>query len=206
MLNFNKVAAIYDPLAYLVYGKTLEKGKRSLLPSIKESQSVLFIGGGTGATLEYLNAHFSNLKIDYVEASSQMIDRAKLRMVGNLSINFHNTLIEEFTGSNYDVIITEFFFDLFDQNEIDQLVQIISNKLKKGGVWIDTDFRLSKRVAHKIIMKATYLFFRLVIQLKAKKLLEPLETFSKRQLIVMDEKSFGNGLVTSRLFVQNLSL
>lgn len=203
MLNFNKVAAIYDSLALLVYGKTLEKGKRSQLLSIKSGQSVLFIGGGTGATLEYLNEHYSELNIDYVEVSTKMMQRAKLRSVSNLSIRFYNKLIEEFAGNNYDVIITEFFFDLFEKKEMDQLVKIIADKLGKDGIWIDTDFRISNRISHKIIMKATYWFFRLTINLKAKRLLEPMEAFRNKQLYVKDEKIFGNGLVTSRLFVQN---
>lgn len=203
MLNFNTVSPVYDLLARMVFGKTLEKAKISQLGSISDGQTILFIGGGTGATLNYLNGHFNKLKVDYVEMSSGMIKKAKMRSTGNLSIDFHNLPIEDFEGHDYDIVLTEFFFDLFSTEEIDKLVLHISNKLGPDGLWIDTDFRNTSNILHKTLMAATYMFFRMMVNLKVKRLVDHTDLLGKNKLTVKSEKIFRDGLVTSRLIIRN---
>ncbi|MCB0504752.1 MAG: class I SAM-dependent methyltransferase [Cyclobacteriaceae bacterium] len=200
MQRFDRISGSYDFLAKLVFGKNLERAKNVFLDTIDERKNVLIIGGGTGATLEYLDKLSREIKVDYVESSAGMMHKAQQRSLQFVKATFYKEPIEEFNKVGYDVIITEFFFDLFELPKIELLMAHIVAMLKKGGKWIDTDFRPTNSAWHKIVLKSMIMFFKLTVQMSAKELYDTKPLCINYNLNVKREASFVRGFVTSRLF------
>ncbi len=203
-MQFNFIAKYYTFVSRLAFGNVLEVAKTSLYHKVPLNGKVLLIGGGTGVSLAYLLKLDSGLKIDYVDASSEMIKLAKLR-VPKTHVNFICTPFEAHTSKGYDVIITEFFLDLFTVAQIEEHIGSIKNKLNKEGIWIDTDFRHSNHLSRKILIKGMYLFFRVVSGVKISSLADYLSILKGNGFMLKEEKIFKSGLITSRLFVQTQS-
>ncbi len=163
-MQFNSIAKYYTTLSSLVFRSTLEIAKTSLFAKIPEGSKILIIGGGTGISLRALVQLKPRAQIDFVETSEQMILRAKRKVNLKPSVTFVQSPIEGFEGGGYDVIITEFFFDLFKKEKIDQLIPTIALKLNPKGYWIDTDFRKTDKVFHKILLSTMYLFLKLQLK------------------------------------------
>lgn len=203
-MQFNFIAKYYTFVSRLAFGNVLEVAKTSMYHKLPNNAKVLLIGGGTGVSLAYLLKLDAGLKIDYVDASSEMIKLAKLR-VPKADVNFMCTAFEDHGSAGYDVIITEFFFDLFTVAQIEEYIGSIKTKLGKNGVWIDTDFRLSNNLGNKILIKIMYLFFRVVSGVKAGSLVDCSPVRKANGFILSEEKKFKSGLITSRLLAQTQS-
>ena len=46
MPDYDRIASIYDPLAKLVFGNSLERAKKTHLEYLKAGTKVLVVGGG----------------------------------------------------------------------------------------------------------------------------------------------------------------
>ncbi len=200
-MQFNFISQYYDLLNRLVFGTRLDKAKVSLFNHITEGNKVLFIGGGTGLSLLRLLSKNQNLAIDFVDSSSQMISIAKRRVKENGTVEFHITDIKQFDGSSYDVIITEFFFDLFTKDNISKLIELLSQKLTKNGVWIDTDFRKPSTLKNRATLKLMYLFFKITAKLKTNILVNTQPFFETNGFKIDKELKFNSGFISSQLIV-----
>jgi ubiquinone/menaquinone biosynthesis C-methylase UbiE len=201
-MRFNFIAPYYDLLSKLIFGTKIEKLKVSFFNRIPANSNVLFIGGGSGTSLQTLLQIRNNVSIDYVEPSSKMIKKAIKRVGGSTNIHFHQLNIEEFEGVDYDVIITEYFFDLFDEFKIYELVEMIGLKLNRNGKWIDTDFRAPNTFKDRLLLKTMYLFFKLTVNLKTNNLVSTNQLFLNAGLEILGENTACEGFSTSRLITQ----
>ena len=202
-MQFDYVSKYYDSLSKAVFGGAIQEAKVSLYDEIPSGASVLFVGGGSGVSLAYLLSKEKKLKIDFVDASHNMVSLAKGRIGVQPNVSFYPTTIEQFGGSSYDVIITEFFFDLFDECEIVELIRILDNKLEPGGILIDTDFRSPSNVTNRIVLKLMYVFFRIIAKLETSKLVDTLSLFARNRFKVSKEIKTDSGFISSRLFVEH---
>lgn len=200
-MDFNSVAPYYDVLSKIVFGSTLEKVKCSLFENIPVESNILFIGGGTGVSLVKLLNSKGGLKIDFVDSSAKMISKAKNRVGHNSHVRFHSVPIQNFNGKGYDIIITEFFFDLFNQIEAEELITAIKLKLKKTGIWIDTDFRKPKTLKNKWVLKWMYWFFMHASNIKVNELVGTKPIFKKNFLKLTEEKKSKSNFVSSRQYL-----
>lgn len=201
-MQFDFVAPYYDSISKLVFGSVIEKTKTSLFSNITHRSKVLFIGGGSGYSLERLLNTKENLVIDFVDPSHKMILKAKNRVKDSSVVNFHQIHIEEFSGDAYDFVITEFFFDLFGQKKIIELVRIISSKINKNGNWIDTDFREPSNFNNKIILKLMYQFFKITVNIDSNKLVYTKPIFKNAGLKIIVEEKSSTGFISSQLIAR----
>lgn len=201
-MQFDFVAPYYDFISKLVFGSVIEQTKTSLFSNITHGSKVLFIGGGSGYSLERLLISRKNLVIDFVDPSRKMILKAKNRVKDSSEVNFHQIHIEEFSGDAYDFVITEFFFDLFGQKRIIELVRIISSKINKKGNWIDTDFREPSYFKNKIILKLMYQFFKITVNIASNKLVYTKPIFKNAGLKIIGEEKSSTGFISSQLIAR----
>ena len=112
--GFDKLAPYYDRLTRLVYGKSIKDSQEQFLSQVRFGSSVLIVGGGTGKILKKLFA-IPGIAITYVDASEEMINRAKDQVYNSECSTFIHTKISEFNADDqFDYIITPFFLDLFN--------------------------------------------------------------------------------------------
>jgi ubiquinone/menaquinone biosynthesis C-methylase UbiE len=201
-MQFDTVAPYYNMLSKIVFANEISRAKTSQFNSIKIKTRVLFIGGGTGDSLSFLLSRNKELEIDFVDPSEKMMLRARKLNTNSINVNFFQLRIEDFEGGEYDVVITEFFFDLFEKEKIKTLIDQISLKLTTNGIWIDTDFRKPVKFVDKYLLRIMYFFFKVYAGIESSSLNEVEPIFTQAGLVIKKEHKSSTGFITSRLFVR----
>ena len=177
--NYNRVSWFYDALARLIFGSKLEYAKMAQLNQIKTSDKVLIVGGGSGSILKYLDEKTAPRQVDFVEYASTMLRKAQQVELKHLKVNFKPGDILLHEQGNYDVIITNFFFDQYGYAECENYILHLKGLARPGASLLYADFILSSRWRDRVIRKAMYLFFRLTLNLGKVQLLNHKTIFLK---------------------------
>jgi ubiquinone/menaquinone biosynthesis C-methylase UbiE len=181
--NYDIIARWYDFMSRLVFRQTQVRAQVELLTYLDDGARILVVGGGTGWILDALGARRpSGLRITYVEISANMLALAQKRDWGKNEAVFVHAPIEQFAGGpapaaplggHFDSILTGFLFDNFSPGRAAQVFRQLDALLRPGGAWLFTDFFYQKGRGpfwQRLLMKAMYLFFRLVCRVEAKRL------------------------------------
>lgn len=195
MNNFNLIASVYDSLAKLVFGKSLLDSQTYFLPKIKESDSVLILGGGTGKLLKHLP---QCKQVHFVELSSRMLARAKNRDC-KTSVDFIQAdFLNQDFSLIYDVIICPFFLDCFDEKNMWKSLIKIKSLLNPEAILLVSDFQKTRR--NGFLLKFMHLFFRISVSLQSRKLNNIHQEVLLVGLNVQEEKFFHRNMIFSRLY------
>jgi ubiquinone/menaquinone biosynthesis C-methylase UbiE len=156
-MNFDPLARYYDTIAGLVYWGAIQKSQLTFLDQIKRRSNVLIVGGGTGWILNYLPSECAS--VTYIEPSREMMKFSRNRKV-NFPVKFIQSPIENTNlQSEFDVIITNFFFDQFDEKEGKRVARKLKDSLKENGTWILTDFEDNGQWWQTLLLRFMYTFF-----------------------------------------------
>ena len=183
--NYDKIATVYDLLSRIVFGKSIVNAQVSLLKCLPAGEyRLLIVGGGTGWILEELaKQRPQGLTIDYVEASAKMIELSKNRGCATNTVNFICLPIESFeSGHLYNVIITPFVLDNFDEQKLEQVFYKLDALVADGGTWLYADFVYSKETSpgwQKLLLKIMYFFFRISTKIETGELVATEKLFEK---------------------------
>lgn len=156
---YNTVARFYDFTKRMVFGRTLDKAGVYYVNEWRELQNVLIIGGGTGQILHDLSPH-SN--ITYVEASSEMIRLARKRPVPCQVSFVHSDILDFQTDEKYDLVLLNFFLDLFTEDEITRQLKHIRPFIHPDTQIVITDFKPIEEQDSRwkrLVLRSTLLFF-----------------------------------------------
>jgi ubiquinone/menaquinone biosynthesis C-methylase UbiE len=197
--NYDNTAQFYDPLSRLVFGRAQVNAQIYLLQFIKAKSRVLIIGGGTGWVLEEISKlHPMGLTIAYVEVSGPMIALSKKRNAGNNTVEFIQQPIEEVNFAEpFDVVITSFLFDNFNQVASEKLILQIDRLLIPGSLWLFTDFQLTGKWWQRPFLKAMYLFFSIVGRMETNVLPDTATCFKLLDYKKIAEKEFFGNFIIS---------
>ncbi len=201
MTSFDRIAPHYDFLARLVFGKSITQSQEYYLKEIKEGDRILILGGGTGWILDSIYAITKPGEIWYVDSSMKMLDQASAREVGETCVHF----IQDSQNSipshiKFDVVITNFFLDMFPPKELPEVIKSVSLKLKPKGVWLCTDFVETGKWKHSILLKSMFFFFNLIANLKNNLLADWHHQLIEGGLSITKEKSYFDGFIKATVF------
>ena len=204
--NYDNSAWFYDRLSKLVYGKALVRSQVYLLKYIPANSNILIAGGGTGWILEEISkVHPSGLTITYAEISANMMALSTKRNIGSNKVIFLNEPVENIENDSlYDLIFTPFLFDNFTEQTLKQVFTQIHNRLKSGGIWLNTDFRPTGKWWHKFLLKSMIIFFRMICGIEAKKLPDIERQFEQHRYQVIDQKSFFGEFILSAAYEKEI--
>ena len=166
MPDYNHIVWIYDRLAKFIFGKKQELAKQAFLIKIPEKAKILIVGGGTGKILDYLRDLDKQLEVDFVDLSANMIFQAKKRDVAYMQVNFYQQSVLDLKTTNYDVVITNFFFDQFSYHQANLILQNIKLKIKPKGILIFSDFINTKYLRDKVVTRIMFFFFKLTAKIR----------------------------------------
>jgi len=199
--NYDNSAPFYDQLARIVFGDALVKAQVYFLPRIAAGSTVLIIGGGTGWILEELTkVHASGLAIVYVEISSRMMALSRRRNIGTNRVTFINKAIEDIGPlPAFDVVITPFLFDNYQQEALNAVVGHIHTMLKTGGLWLNTDFQLTGKWWQYALLKSMLLFFKLLCGVESWRLPAVQQVFVAYNYSLIEEKTFFKEFVVTKI-------
>ncbi|MDB5145414.1 MAG: class SAM-dependent methyltransferase [Mucilaginibacter sp.] len=200
--NYDNSAWFYDRLSRVIYGKALIRSQVYLLQYIPAGATILIAGGGTGWILEEIvKIHPSGLKITYAEISANMMALSLKRNAGNNEVIYINEAVENVAVQNqFDVVITPFLFDNFTEQTLQKVFAHIHQRLKPGGIWLNTDFCLTGKWWQKLLLRSMILFFRIICRIEATRLPDIEKCFEQQEYKVISQKSFFGEFILSTAY------
>ncbi|MCM8533545.1 MAG: class I SAM-dependent methyltransferase [Lentisphaeraceae bacterium] len=187
--DFSPIAPIYDLLGSLFFGGQLHRSQLKNLSKLPHKfESILIIGGGTGKFLKDLVQSKIFKQLTYIDISPKMIELAKSKVSDGKNINFIIGDESTIPNQSFDLIITHYFLDCFDQDKFEEFSKVLLSKLTVGGYWSMVDFHLNSTSAHskKLFVSFLYKFFKITCKLNAKELPNFETWFSENLEIVED--------------------
>lgn len=213
-VNFDGIAPAYDTLTTL-FGGNIKKAQQYFLSLIPAHARILVVGGGTGWILiDVLSLGKKIQYITYVEASATMLDLSKDKLIkykaSHPDRNF--PLIEWIHGTEnnlpqdevYDVIITNFFLDLFDEVALLKVMKKLSLSFHPEGIWLFSDFNISGKHFEgwwqRLLIRCMYLFFKITCYLHTTKLPDFEQVFHQLGFKKTHTKSFFSHMIVTRVY------
>lgn len=158
--GFDFLAPVYDRMARLVFGRAIVDSQTDFLNKIPAGAKILILGGGTGWLLEKIDEQKKSCTIWYVESSSGMMKKSQARSTQDKIYFIQGTEDDTPKGLVFDVIITNFYLDLFSDERLDQIISRISSQAQTPCIWLVTDFKKGSWW-HRTLLTGMYAFFKL---------------------------------------------
>jgi ubiquinone/menaquinone biosynthesis C-methylase UbiE len=105
----------------------------------------------------------------------------------------------EFAPGEYDLIATHFFFDCFNQHELETLISRIASAAAPGARWVVSEFRTAS-IPARLLVRALYLFFRITTGLRTQSLVDHRPILRAQGFRLIDASQSRGGLVVSELW------
>lgn len=201
MNNFDRIAPLYDLMSRIVFGQSIIKSQTYFLTSIKPQSRILIIGGGTGQILNYLDSLSMPLQVTYIEQSRIMLKKSQNRQpFRKLEVKY--ILGNELSIPNvkYEVVLTAFFLDVFQERHLEKVVAILANKLELDGQWMVTDFVQTSIRWQRMLLRLMYFFFKHTTGLQGNKLLDFSSYLSALGFAIIQEKEFYHKMIKSTIY------
>ncbi len=208
-ISFNSIANLYDLLGTICFAGNLYKSQVALIPFLpKKVDSVLVLGGGTGKFLEFLLTEISISHVMNVDLSSSMIHLAKQRVYPKKThINHQIGGIYDLKRRHlFDLVVCNYYFDLFDSLELFSVLKELDLHLKPGGLLFYTDFYIpaegkGSKLA-PLVLWALYKTFNQLTGLQISHLPPIIKCIEKFAYHNSKEAFFMNNIVHSALFMK----
>ena len=200
--NFDFVAPYYDRLLKMVFGRSMFRGQTIFLSQISPDANVLVLGGGTGWLLAELLISNHSCKIWYIEASIKMLELTKARIGKSSQVTFiHGTQDTLPPDVRYDVVVTNFFLDLFSRSELERVIPKIAASLRSKSAWHVCDFN-NTTWWHSAFLKVMYAFFYLTAGLSADRLPNWRVTMKESGFSEIKTRTFFNGFIVNSVLTR----
>lgn len=205
--DYDKIAPYYDTLANMIFGKSIKMCQLEFLNLIPPNSKILIVGGGTGWIIKSVLEHTQSSSIIYLEKSKKMIDLAQklIKKDNHHNIDFVNKSLERYEARNsFDVVICNFFFDLFLHQELNNRIEKVKNLLKIDGLLLVSDFQLINKLGYKIwqkpISKFMHIFFKLTTGISSQELSPIKLEIMNSKFKIIEEKTFFGKMIFSVVF------
>jgi ubiquinone/menaquinone biosynthesis C-methylase UbiE len=194
--DYDFIARFYDQLARLAFGDQIFNSQRRFLSNVPDGSAVLILGGGTGLIVNELMKLKPNCRVTFIDASAKMISIARTNNYSSsLNIVFVHGTEDDIPEGRYDVVITNFFLDLFSPNNLDIVLQKIKARLTSNAIWLVTDFQKPKTLWQKFVLAFMYRFFALVTRLKNQELPFLFKQIEKNGFKEIETAEFASGFI-----------
>ncbi len=201
-MNCDSIASAYRWIEYAVFGKALERSRTALLGEVSDARRVLALGDGDGRALAALIAAAPGARVDYVDLSPKMLALARAR-AGTARIRYcqADARIFPLGESQYDVIVTHFFLDCFDDREGAALIERAARSAGSPARWIVSEFRPANLWA-RVLIAVMYAFFHRATGLATRRLADHHPHLLRQGFRLQRVESRRAGLVSSELWVR----
>lgn len=207
-MNCDPIAQWYRWLEFIGFGSALERRRVALLREVEDARRPLVLGDGDGRFLvklvdQNLKQH-PGVAIDYVDVSGRMLELARAR-AGEQGVTYHqaDALTMLLPAGEYDLIVTHFFLDCFDERDAAALMKKVARSARSDARWLISEFRETGWWS-RVILSGLYLFFRITTGLQTRRLVDH-RPLLKREGFRLEKEELGVfGLVSSELWVRGL--
>lgn len=209
-MSFDRLAPHYRWMERLLAGEKLQRCRTAFLHLIPKPQRVLMLGEGNGRCLvELLRAH-PGARFTCVDASQQMLERARERVQEHglrgerIEFIHADATCWQASPGRFDLLVTHFFLDCFRADQLAELVPRLAATATPDARWLLADFHEPAAGVAKWrargILQAMYFFFQRVTRLPASRLTPP-DAFLQQSGFVLRERRLSEwGLLHSDLW------
>jgi ubiquinone/menaquinone biosynthesis C-methylase UbiE len=182
------------------------------LPRLNSARNALVLGDGDGRFVARLLAMYPELHATAVDSSAEMQKLLQQRCApyADRLQTFHGDAMR-FTpasGTSYDLVVTHFFLDCFEEAQIDELIAELDPALEPTALWLFSDFRLPRgvlRLPARMMIRSLYLAFRILTGLRTTRLPRHDVALSKAGFERIDQQTFLAGILTTELWQRTQS-
>jgi ubiquinone/menaquinone biosynthesis C-methylase UbiE len=197
-VNCDPIARVYRWFEYAAFGRELERRRFRFLAETRDARRALVLGDGDGRFLARLLGNAPDVRVELVDSSKVMLDLARYR-AGSPRVTYHHSDARTLAlpRSQFDLIVTHFFLDCFDEDDLRRLVHGVSGAAQPGAMWVISEFRQPAsgwRAAWAWLwLRVLYFFFGVATGLKVRRLTDhrPLLDACGFQLEQVEEVWFG---------------
>jgi cyclopropane fatty-acyl-phospholipid synthase-like methyltransferase len=182
-MSFDLLAPHYRWMEWLLAGEKLQRCRTAHVAQLVDASKILVLGEGNGRFLVECRKAAPDAEITCVDSSRLMLRAAERRLAahGLTADRVHflqaNALTFYPPAQTYDAIVTHFFLDCFQPEQLRGLVGILATACQQRAKWFLADFQLPKqgwrRTRAVFIHLMMYAFFRAVTRLPARRLTAP---------------------------------
>jgi ubiquinone/menaquinone biosynthesis C-methylase UbiE len=182
-MSFDTLAPHYRWMESLLAGEKLHRCRTAFLDDLPAAQNILLLGEGHGRSLVECRRRFPNAQITCVDASARMLDQARRNLTRHKltadRVGFIHVDVLKWSPpvAGNDLIVTNFFLDCFQSEQVEQIVSRLATAATPEANWLLADFQVPragwKRLRSRLIIGSLYTFFRVMTRLSAKQLTPP---------------------------------
>lgn len=182
-MSFDTLAPYYRAMEMVTAGGLLQRCRTAFLNEAAECQQALSLGEGPGRFLVELLRENRQVEVVCVEQSPRMIEAARRAVnrqgLGDSRVRFvqQDALTWQPPRAAFDLVVTHFFLDCFQREELEPLVARVAKSATEDARWLLADFRLPERGWQRwrarVVLALMYRFFRCVTDLSAARLTPP---------------------------------
>jgi ubiquinone/menaquinone biosynthesis C-methylase UbiE len=197
-MNCDFIAPWYRWLEYASFGRTLERRRSAFLGCIAEARRVLVLGDGDGRALVGLLAAAPDARVDAIDLSARMLELARGR-AASARVTFHHADARTvpLPEAEYDLVVTHFFLDCFEEEEMERLVARVAAAASPQARWLVSEFRNPG-----IVVAVLYFFFRLTTGLKTRRLVDHHPYLQRWGFHILRTEPAWRGLLASELWTR----
>jgi SAM-dependent methyltransferase len=198
-MNCDSIARLYRWMEYATFRNALQRRRTAFLSDVADVRRVLVLGDGDGRFLEKLVQRNPLACIDYVDLSGRMLELARAR-AGTRRVTYHqaDALEIPLPECGYDLIVTHFFLDCFDEAGASRLVERAALAACPNARWLISEFR--RTWWSPPLLAGLYLFFRITTGLKTRRLIDHHPLLMLHGFRVVRTESAWFGLLASELW------
>ncbi len=205
--DFDRVARAYRWLEYLSLGTMLERARFWALDAgwLDGCSRALVLGDGDGRFTERLMRRHAAARVEAVDLSGAMLRllRRRCREFTDRLSTSHADARDLQPEAGADVVVTHFFLDCLEQEEVGALVRRVSGGLKPGATWVVSEFCMPGgwlRGPAWLLVRGLYLAFRMLTGLRVTELPDHGLALRGCGFRMVAEKQFLGGLLISQVW------
>jgi SAM-dependent methyltransferase len=198
-VNCDRIARWYRWFEYAGFGPALERRRQAFLSDVADARRVLALGDGDGRALVALLAAAPHACIDYIDLSARMLELARAR-AGTKRVSYRNedARTAPLPAAEYDLIVTHFFLDGFDETDLEPLIARLASAVTSKARWLISEFR-----GNGWLVRALYFFFRVTTGLRTRRLVDHHPLLKRHGFRLVRHEDAWRGLLASELWIRD---
>ncbi len=205
--NFDHLAHVYRWMEMATFGRALWCCRCQFLEDLRDCRTALVLGDGDGRFTARLLQENPNVRVDAVDASSQML-RALLRNAGvhRDRVRVHQVDARQWQPGDvkYDLIVSHFFLDCLTTDEVCALAQRLRLCTTGHTKWVVSEFVIPRgwfgKLAAWPLVTGLYLGFRLLTGLRIDRLPRHREALSNAGFVLHCQSPSLKGILVSEMW------
>ncbi len=204
--NFGRLARLYRWMEYFSFGPYLHHCRMLRVAGIAGRSRALVYGDGDGRFVAELARRVPTLRIAAVDASPEMLRETARRLSSEAQVrlvqaNALDCNVAAFPEAPFDLIVTHFFLDCFEEAELALLLSRVNAAVEENARWVVSEFAIPQRNPARLlgilIVRGLYLGFRVLTGLKTRRLPDHGRVMRKAGWVLEDRRELLLGLLAS---------